>query len=190
VDGLGTEMETRPGPSDRDDRDPAMKLNKHDAQTEMAMNMTSMIDVVFLLIIFFMIITDLTQQDLEDIKLPVAYTSVPDQPDPTKVRPIVNINQEGLMVVRRETIYDPETGDLTELEGFLSNQARAMPKKGINEDGSGHKVPDNPLLIRADINTNFNLIQRVMELCGKKGIEIWKIELAAAEPADREKTEE
>ena len=42
-----------------------MKLNKHDPQTDMELDMTPMIDVVFLLIIFFMIITDLTQQDLE-----------------------------------------------------------------------------------------------------------------------------
>ena len=39
-----------------------MKLQKTDDQQEMEMNMTPMIDVVFLLIIFFMVITDLTQQ--------------------------------------------------------------------------------------------------------------------------------
>ena len=44
-----------------------MKLQKTDAQQEMEMNMTAMIDVVFLLIIFLMVITDLTQQDLEDL---------------------------------------------------------------------------------------------------------------------------
>ena len=59
-----------------------MDINKHDPETEMEMNMTSMIDVVFLLIIFFMIITDLTQQDLEEMKLPKAMAAVPDNPDP------------------------------------------------------------------------------------------------------------
>ena len=51
-----------------------MNLAKHDPETEMEMNMTPMIDVVFLLIIFFMIITDMTQQDLEELTLPMAAT--------------------------------------------------------------------------------------------------------------------
>ena len=45
-----------------------MNLAKHDADTDMEMDMTPMIDVVFLLIIFFMIITDMTQQDLGDLR--------------------------------------------------------------------------------------------------------------------------
>ena len=45
-----------------------MNLSRHDPETEMDLDMTPMIDVVFLLIIFFMIITDLTQQELEDLQ--------------------------------------------------------------------------------------------------------------------------
>ncbi|MCZ6597926.1 MAG: biopolymer transporter ExbD [Planctomycetota bacterium] len=168
-----------------------MKLNKHDANTEMKMNMTPMIDVVFLLIIFFMIITDLTQQELEEIKLPVAQTCVPDEPVQGVVRPIVNIDYTGKMVVMRETYFDPETGDLKPLEGFLADQARRMPKEGLDKDKpigpTNPPIPSNPLLIRADKNTEFKYIQKLMELCGKKGIQIWKIELAAAEPDDRKK---
>ena len=168
-----------------------MQLNKHDANTEMKMDMTPMIDVVFLLIIFFMIITDLTQQELEEIKLPVAQTCVPDEPQQGVVRPIVNIDYTGKMVVMRETYFDPETGDLKPLEGFLADQARRMPKEGLDENKpigpNNPAIPANPLLIRADKNTEFKYIQKLMELCGKKGIQIWKIELAAAEPDDRKK---
>ena len=59
-----------------------MKLQKTDDQQEMEMNMTPMIDVVFLLIIFFMVITDLTQQDLEELQLPTAENAQPDKPKP------------------------------------------------------------------------------------------------------------
>ena len=76
-----------------------MNINKADAQTEMEMNMTPMIDVVFLLIIFFMIITDLTQQDLEELKLPVAMQCVADEPDPDVVRPVINLLDNGRMIV-------------------------------------------------------------------------------------------
>ena len=84
-----------------------MNLSKHDPETEMEMDMTPMIDVVFLLIIFFMIITDLTQKDLEELELPVAVQAVKDKPDPDRVRPILNIGWDGEIIVRAVPIYNP-----------------------------------------------------------------------------------
>ncbi len=75
------------------------------------MDMTPMIDVVFLLIIFFMIITDLTQQDLEDLELPIALSATEDKPDPDEKRPIFNIKHTGEIIVRKEPLYSPETHD-------------------------------------------------------------------------------
>ena len=164
-----------------------MNINKHDAETEMEMNMTPMIDVVFLLIIFFMIITDLTQKDLEDLVLPMAMSSVEDKPDPKAVRPIINIPQNGRMIVKQKPYYDPETDgdDMTVLSRFLADQSARMP--WVFDEEVGAKLPDNPLMIRADTNTEFKYIQRIMEVCGKQGIQIWKLELAASE--DPEKVE-
>ncbi len=158
-----------------------MNINKHAADCEMEMDMTPMIDVVFLLIIFFMIITDLTQQDLEALQLPQARSSVKDTPDPKVVRPILNIPISGKMVYKGEALYTPELDgdDMKELERFLSTQAKLMPLK-LDPDLK-IKLPDNPLMIRADRNTEFKYIQRIMAICGKDGIKIWKLELAAAE---------
>jgi len=174
-----------------------MNLNRHDAQTETEteMNMTPMIDVVFLLIIFFMIITDLTQQDLEELKLPVAIQAVPDEPDPSKVRPVINVLPDGAVVVKREIKFDPEIGDTTQLERYLADQANFMIQGGdwdyMSEGAtSGAKIPDNPLLIRSDQNTEFAMIQKIMAICGKEGIRIWKLELAAAEDPNKEEEEE
>ena len=158
-----------------------MQMNKHDAQTEMEMNMTPMIDVVFLLIIFFMIITDLTQQDLEELQLPKARSAVEDKPDIEVVRPIINIPQSGRMIYKRRALYDPEIDgeNMQGLEHFLADQAGRMPKKD--------KLPDNPLMIRADRGTEFKYIQRVMETCGLEDVRIWKLELGAAqEEKDKE----
>ena len=166
-----------------------MNINRHDAQTEMEMNMTPMIDVVFLLIIFFMIITDLTQQDLEEVKLPPAMAAVEDKPDPKVVRPIINVPQSGSMIAKKENYYDPEEDgeDMTRLERFLSDQSAQMPRK--KDDVTGLMLPDNPLMIRSDKNTEFKFIQRIMEICSKKGIQIWKLELGAAEHPDKKKEE-
>jgi len=167
-----------------------MNINKHDAQTEMKMNMTSMIDVVCLLIIFFMIITDLTQQDLEELKLPPARAAVEDKPDPKIIRPIINIPQSGRMIVKREEKYNPEVDgdDMSRLERYLADQSARMPKKMDPEVGA--LLPDNPLMIRADMNTEFKYIQRIMEICGKQGIQIWKLELGAAETEENRKKRE
>ena len=167
-----------------------MNINKHDAQTEMEMNMTPMIDVVFLLIIFFMIITDLTQQDLEELKLPEARSAIEDKPDPKVVRPIINIPQTGRMIAKKEVKYDPEEDgdDMSRLERYLADQSSMMPKK--MDDEVGVPLPDNPLMIRADKFTEFKYIQRIMEICGKKGIQIWKLELGAAEHPDTIKARE
>lgn len=163
-----------------------MNLNKHDPETDMDMNMTPMIDVVFLLIIFFMVITDMTQQDLEDLKLPVAKTAVADKPDPDEFRPVVNIKTDGSIWVKRKQYFDPENPDeYKELRAFLSDVAARM--KRDPDDSMG--FPDEPLLIRADMNTPFKYIQKVMEQCGYKGVQIWKIQLAAAE-AEKPKDDE
>lgn len=153
-----------------------MNLNKHDPETEMDMDMTPMIDVVFLLIIFFMIITDMTQQDLEELQLPVARNATEDKPKPGEFRPVVNIKVDGTILVKRRVYYDPENDDgFKELRAFLSDVAKKMEK--------ADNLPDQPLLIRADMNTPFRYIQKVMEQCGYKGIQIWKVQLAAAEDA-------
>lgn len=153
-----------------------MNLNKHDPETEMDMDMTPMIDVVFLLIIFFMVITDMTQQDLEELQLPVAINATADKPNPDEFRPVVNIKVDGSIWVKRRMYFDPENpDDYKELRGFLSDVADRMKK-----DEAG-VLPDEALLIRADMNTPFKYVQKVMEQCGYKGIQIWKVQLAASE---------
>ena len=88
------------------------------------------------------------------------------------------------MIVKKKALYNPEIDgdDMTELERFLADQANRMPKKF--DKTVGKELPDNPLMIRADKNVEFRFIQRIMELCGKQGIQIWKLELGAAEDPD------
>ncbi|MCB9906544.1 MAG: biopolymer transporter ExbD [Planctomycetes bacterium] len=159
-----------------------MNLAKHDANTEMELNMTSMIDVVFLLIIFFMIITDLSQQDLEDLQLPKAHAAVEDKPDPNEKRPIVNIRHNGEIIVRRDMLFDPErdgasADPLKKLKQLLALVALNSPKAA---DG----YPDDPLMIRGDISVPFKYVQKVMEACSLPGIQIWKVQLGASIPEE------
>ncbi len=148
--------------------------------TEVAMDMTPMIDVVFLMIIFFMIVSDLTQQDLAELQLPVADMAVSDEMEEGKL--IVNIlgpapdkpEQNGEIEIKRENrgSLDNPTA-VAALRNFLALEVQ----KGEILDG----LSERPLLIRADTETDFKHIQKVMRICGEEGIRIYKIELAAAE---------
>ena len=69
-----------------------MKVKPNEAYAP-DMNMTPMIDVVFLLIIFFMLVTQFTQQMLHGaILLPVAHQSMVDDPEK---RMVVNVDSDG-----------------------------------------------------------------------------------------------
>jgi biopolymer transport protein ExbD len=155
-----------------------MKRRKILAEPPIEMDMTPMIDVVFQLILFFILITDMGQSELEELRLPLAENTVQDRPDPRLVRPVINVLPDGRMISKRRALYDPVKDDLTQVERYLVDQARLMPRE---RDERGLELPGNALLIRADKNAEFKFIQRVMQLCGKKGIQIWKLQLAAAE---------
>jgi biopolymer transport protein ExbD len=173
-----------------------MNLSKHDPETEMEMNMTPMIDVVFLLIIFFMIITDMTQQDLEELVLPMAQFAREDKPDPEEYRPIINIQYDGKIIIKREKYYIPEEDDgnadpYIRVKEWLAKTAKRMKKDFLTEGATtGPKVPDEPLLIRADISTPFKHIQKIMEFCGAAGVQIWKVQLACSVPESEAPSED
>ena len=138
---------------------------------EEGMNMTPMIDVVFLLVIFFMIVTDLTQQELEELKLPEADMAQKDE-NPLEKRLVVNIDKEGRYIVRRN---DRGVVDdcLDEIRDELAAAASFFPR---GEDGCSKQA----VLIRADEKTAFEYIQKVMQICSEEPVRIRKIELGCS----------
>lgn len=72
------------------------------------------------------------------------------------VRPVQNVLPDGTMITRRpprDVVEALVEEDMTEVERYLADQARMMPKKKSEALG-GIELPDNPLLIRADNGTN------------------------------------
>ncbi|MHC4597461.1 MAG: ExbD/TolR family protein [Planctomycetota bacterium] len=142
---------------------------------EMKMNLTPMIDVVFQLIIFFMLVTEMAQADLEVLSLPHASQASPDI-GPEKRRITVNIlapEDRGICRVKvKGKVLDPRG-----LHGYLWNEAQ------IARDPQDPRLCTRALLIRADKDTTFRYVQHVMQECVKPGIGIWKIQLACKEPS-------
>ena len=124
------------------------------------LSMTPLIDVVFLLLIFFLVTSRLSQEDRElDIPLPSAANAMPMTVEPQEM--IVNISQDGAIVVNSQT-YDAE-----KFERMLVQT-----------------IADNPLgqsiLIRADRRVPLQTPVDVMDICLQAGAS-YSLSIADAE---------
>jgi len=151
-------------------------------QEEVKMDMTPMIDCIFQLIIFFFLIIDLQNQDLEALVLPKSDFQTPDEPPPG-FRPILNILQDGRIIYKQVTYHDPAVhkDNYTKLRELLKTWAHNFMKRKMDPD-LHVELPDDPLLIRADEWTEMHHIAKVMEVCGHKDVQIWRVQLAVGEP--------
>lgn len=165
-----------------------MARNSKRASQEVEMDMTPMIDCVFLLMIFFVLVIDLSQKDLEDLILPEAKYAVPDE-QPPEVRPVINIAQDGRMVYRKNVYYDPLTDGKSE-EIVKDKIARLLVewKEEVVEDtekkvigGREVTLVNDPVLVRADKWTEWHWVGQFMTACSQPQAAFWKLELAMSE---------
>ena len=132
-----------------------MRLTKHRRNTRPEMDMTPMIDIVFLLIIFFMVGTRFSEIEQKfEIELPTAapMQTLSRQPDPL----IVNVTRDGNMAINGEQLeYD-------EVRTQLIAAKKAWE--------------DQPVLIRGDGDGTYQAVINVMNLCHE--VEIRRFSLA------------
>lgn len=152
------------------------------------MDMTPMIDCVFLLMIFFVLVIDLSQKNLEDLILPRAEFMEPDE-SPPEGRPIINVLQNGTVIYGGEVYFDPtkDGKNYKKIAELLLNiRADGLAKETlhlVDKDigGSTAKVIDDPILIRADKWTEWHFVGEVMKQCSQPKIAFWKVQLALSD---------
>ena len=156
-------------------------------QQELKMDMTPMIDCVFLLMIFFVLVIDLSQKDLEDLILPKAEYAIPDE-DPPEIRPIINITQSGKMIYKKNVYYDPAVNgeNFDSIVPLLFEwRDTIVDKDKITMEGVGGgmqmRVINDPVLVRADKWTEWHYVGKFMEKCTHKDAAFWMLELALSE---------
>lgn len=128
-------------------------------------DLTPMIDCVFLLIIFFMCVTEMAKTEFEQLTLPKANKSIDDK-DVPKDRQVINVtysivnNNEVMsnIIIRKVLYNEPE-----KLVAFLKTKAE---KAGRDEKG----ISRISVKIRADGRVAYQQVQRVMVSCMKAGI--------------------
>ncbi len=124
------------------------------------LSMTPLIDVVFLLLIFFLVASRLSQEDRElDIPLPSAANAMPMTVEPQEM--IVNIQENGAIVVNNQS-YD-------------AVQFERMLTQAITDNPLGQSV-----LIRADRRVPLQTPVDVMDICLQSGAS-YSLSIADAE---------
>ncbi len=126
----------------------AVKINRGNALV--ALNLTALIDVVLLLLIYFMVASRLSEDERTlDIPLPSAANAMPMTAEPSEL--VINIDEAGRFVVNDQEIRP------SELEKLIVQS-----------------VVDNPLrpsvIIRADRRVPFQTPVSVMDICIKCGV--------------------
>ncbi len=139
-------------------------------EDEGKMDMTPMIDIVFNLVIFFMLVTDINQKDLAELTLPLAHMSQDDDGKDPDDRLIVNISKDGVILVKNEK------KSLDALATFLESAKRsydtrqALLGKEGSEEKAGQKVSKLFVLLRADKDTPWQHIQYIMTIMSEAKI--------------------
>lgn len=126
---------------------------------EPEINLTSLIDVVFLLLIFFMVSTTFERQALLRLDLPEASTAESESL-PERVEFI--ITEDGRLFVDDQELVDPRQATV-----------QAAIARRFAED------PDSVLVIRADAEAPHRLVVRVLDSAAAEGIR--RVSIAALE---------
>lgn len=143
-----------------------MKIPVQGGRTGLHFNMTPMIDVVFLLIIFFLVSSHLAKQEVQaNVELPAAASGH----EPTEVeQPRVTIN-----VVFRDGVYLLLFGAEQVTPEVLQQRIRA----------SRERLGDNlEVRIRADHRVPYAFVEPVMVAAAKAGV--WNITFAVVEKTE------
>ncbi len=122
---------------------------KTESVEEPTLNLTSMIDVVFLLIIFFMVGSRFSEEERQyDVQLPTVSEARPLTSAPDEIT--VNVRADGGVLIR------DETKTLEELRALLVDARK--------------NYPDQAVIIRGDGTGLYQHVMDVMSICHEVGI--------------------
>jgi biopolymer transport protein ExbD len=146
------------------------KRARRAAPPSCGLNMTPMIDIVFQLIIFFMIVSEFQNMEMEQITLPFALEAKEEPRDGQANRVVVNVNDKGEIRMMRRSFSSEQ------LKALLIERARNSPK-----DADG--LPMIAVKLRADAECEYKYVQDVIVQCMRAYI--WKLSFGASH-IDRE----
>lgn len=126
-----------------------MKLSTRANDSEPEINLTSLIDVIFVLIIFFVATTTFNQRSALKLQLPTAQAIAKQDPgEPLNVL----IDSEGRYFIGENEVLKSDVGSLKEAIVAVAGQDRSMP-----------------VVLRADARTPHQAVITAMDALGQLG---------------------
>jgi biopolymer transport protein ExbD len=166
-------------------------------QEDISPNLIPMIDIMFLLLLFFMLGADMGHRELEEVVLPKAWSIKEDKEvkGDKLDRLTINIyhrysNEVHCPAYAAQRIcregghwrIGVRGGDYSEppkLEALLKSEADLFR----TDTSDPRSMSDRRIMIRADASSPYGHVKDVMNLCAKVGI--YQIECGAARPGDQ-----
>ena len=131
-----------------------MRIRDAASEDEQPINMTSMMDVVFNLLIFFLVATTMAQEEREiNVKLPQTAKFTTLSAPPKQI--IVNVMEDGSKIVNGKKVSDDQ------LRAMLVEHAKTTPERNV--------------LIRADERSMHLHFASVARMCKEAGVAEVKI---------------
>lgn len=139
-----------------------MPLKTH-LDDEPVLNLTAMLDIMFLLIIFFMLGTKFVEDEERSLKFKVP--TVVDRAGaltPAPAKKIVNVDREGKVTLDHKTLTLPE------LTAVLTKARK--------------EYPDLPVLVRGDARLDLQHVTEVLNACKQAGVKDMGLTVRVVQP--------
>jgi len=155
---------------------------------EAALNMTPMIDMTFLLVVFFMVTIDLTQKEFIPVALPFARQGIEDTEktaDPTQ-RLVINLTSDGTIQFKTFTLTlssEDRAAQNASLKKLYDELGRLARDPSVLEEDGSSKVP---VMIHADRDAKWEYVQWIMQVCSLQNVQVYKLQFATKKPVAEE----
>jgi biopolymer transport protein ExbD len=154
------------------------------------LNMTPMIDIVFQLVVFFMLTLDMSSKDYIPLTLPFAHHAVEDKDDAAdpiqSLKVVVNLLPDGKIVLKGNTYamtQDDPAGSmlaLKELHRTLLNAVQPDPEHpNIREEDQHSKIA---IQVHGDRAALWRYVQWIIATASSPQIKIYKVYFSVKQP--------
>lgn len=155
------------------------KHKKNPFMGDTELDLTPMIDVVFQLMIFFMIVTDMSATDYVELVMPIAKNAQkPEGKDKAII--IINIKNQKQHGKYFFMLRGQKLPDYKRLEKVIKIESKNAGKEP-NTDAPGSMISKLKVVIRCDRNVEYGVVQDVFKACALNGV--WKIAVGANQPS-------
>ena len=142
-----------------------MKFKQINSEEEIGFQVASMIDIVFLLLIFFIVASQLQDLELEkQVSLPIADSAQTKKSEGVQ-EILINVLSNGVVKVSGSELP-------------MNKLAEELRKVASSSDKSEKKI-----LIRGDKNAHYGRMMRIMRSCAQAGL--WNVSFAAFQESEQ-----